>query len=400
MKTEIEKLDHYGRGLAHIENKVYFIDNALPHEIVEYKIVKETKKYTLATTTKILKESPYRIPSTCPYSNICGACSLRNLSFVKENEFKQEKVVELLSKMVGGPKELVKDIIYTNPDNYRNKVVFHVKDKKLGYYEEKTNKLIEIDNCLLLNSRINELLPTLKEVVEENDLSEIVIRTSNDNSKVMVKLIGNIQNYSKLLNVVDVLMLNDQTATSDSSIITNIGNYKYYVSLDSFFQVNETLTEKLYDKVRDYVKKASPSNTLDLYCGAGTIGIYVSKYTNHVLGIDCNQSNILDANKNKELNKVENIEFIASKVEDVIENIKDKYDLIIVDPPRAGLDPKTIKTIKEMSPKNIIYVSCDPVTLMRDLNILKEHYNIVEITPFNMFPRTYHVECVCMMERR
>lgn len=400
MKTEIEKLDHYGRGLAHIENKVYFIDNALPHEIVEYKIVKDTKKYTLATATKILKESAYRIPSTCPCSNICGACSLRNLSFVKENEFKQEKVVELLSKMVDGSKELVKDIIYTNPDNYRNKVVFHVKDKKLGYYEEKTNKLIEIDNCLLLNSRINELFPTLKEVVKENDLSEIVIRTSNDNSKVMVKLIGNIQNYSKLLNVVDVLMLNDQTVTSDSSIITNIGNYKYYVSLDSFFQVNETLTEKLYDKVRDYVKEISPSNTLDLYCGTGTIGIYVSKYTNHVLGIDCNQSNILDANKNKELNKVENIEFIASKVEDVIENIKDKYDLIIVDPPRAGLDPKTIKTIKEMSPINIIYVSCDPVTLMRDLNILKEHYNIVEITPFNMFPRTYHVECVSVLSRK
>ena len=195
-------------------------------------------------------------------------------------------------------------------------------------------------------------------------------------------------------------MLNDQTVTSDSSIITNIGNYKYYVSLDSFFQVNETLTEKLYDKVRDYVKEISPSNTLDLYCGTGTIGIYVSKYTNHVLGIDCNQSNILDANKNKELNKVENIEFIASKVEDVIENIKDKYDLIIVDPPRAGLDPKTIKTIKEMSPINISYVSCDPVTLMRDLNILKEHYNIVEITPFNMFPRTYHCESIAVLERK
>ena len=148
------------------------------------------------------------------------------------------------------------------------------------------------------------------------------------------------------------------------------------------------------------LKEISPSNTLDLYCGTGTIGIYVSKYTNHVLGIDCNQSNILDANKNKELNKVENIEFIASKVEDVIENIKDKYDLIIVDPPRAGLDPKTIKTIKEMSPINIIYVSCDPVTLMRDLNILKEHYNIVEITPFNMFPRTYHCESITVLERK
>ena len=173
----------------------------------------------------------------------------------------------------------------------------------------------------------------------------------------------------------------------------------YYLSIDSFFQVNEKLTEKLYDKVKAEVEKIKPKRLLDLYSGTGSFGIYVSEFVDGlVTGVDYSKSNIEDANLNKKLNNITNIEFIENKVENVIEDFKD-IDMIIVDPPRLGLDQKTIENIKRLSPSNIVYVSCDPATLARDINLLKE-YEVVEVTPFNMFPRTYHVETVSILKRK
>ena len=158
------------------------------------------------------------------------------------------------------------------------------------------------------------------------------------------------------------------------------------------------MTEKLYDEALKVVREDRPDNVLDLYCGTGTIGIYVSDYCKKIIGVDYNKSNIADANKNKELNKCKNIEFICDKVENQIDKFNN-IDIVIVDPPRAGLDSKTKDYLKRISSKKIIYISCDPVTLMRDINDL-DSYSVKYIKPFNMFPRTYHVECVCLLERK
>ena len=176
-----------------------------------------------------------------------------------------------------------------------------------------------------------------------------------------------------------------------------IGDYKFKISPDSFFQVNTVQAKKLYDKVLEYLEPNNDS-VLDLYCGTGTIGIYVSKYCKKVYGIEINKYAVEDAFINKKINNVDNIDFKCLDTSDI--NIKEKYDKIIVDPPRSGLDKKTINFLLNSESKRIVYVSCDPVTLSRDLELLSEKYNVIEITPVDMFSRTYHVENICLIERK
>lgn len=396
MNVKIEKLDHFGRGITNINNKICFVENALPNEIVNIEIIKETKKYFLAKTIDFIEKSPSRIIEPCSFYNECGGCNLEHLSFSKENEFKRRKVQELLVKFAKINPTLVKETTFSDEYNYRNKVTLHGKNNIFGYYKENSNDLLKIDKCLLLDKKINELIKFLQK--EENEIAELLIRTNNDSSKIMLKITGQVNNLETLKSKVDVLFINDKCLTSSEKIITTIGSKKYYLSIDSFFQVNKTLTEKLYDKVKEQVEKVRPNKLLDLYCGTGSIGIYVGEFAKEVIGVDYSKSNIEDANENKKLNNLNNITFINAKVENVIDTFKD-IDMIIVDPPRAGLDQKTINNIERISPRHLIYVSCDPATLARDLNLLT-NYEIEEVTPFNMFPRTYHVECVCVLKSK
>lgn len=394
MNVKIEKLDHFGRGIANINNKICFVENALPNEIVSIEIIKETKKYYLAKVVDFTLKSPFRIVEKCPYYHECGGCALEHLAYDKENEFKRRKVQELLAKFAKINPTLINETIYSNEYNYRNKVTFHGDNNSFGYYKRDSKELIKIENCPLLDKRLNEILKLCQN--KNSDIKELLIRINNSSTETIVKATGHLNNESIIKDKVDVLIVNDKYLTSKKKIITNIGQKNYYLSADSFFQVNKTLTEKLYDKVKEQVEKAKPNKLLDLYCGTGTIGIYVSEFAKEIIGVDYAKSNIEDANENKKLNNITNITFINDKVENVIDTFND-IDMIIVDPPRAGLDQKTINNIERLSPKQLIYVSCDPATLARDLNLLT-NYEVKEATPFNMFPRTYHVETVCTLE--
>lgn len=394
MEVKIEKLDNFGRGITYINNKICFVENALPNELVEIEIIKENKKLIEAKTIKIINPIDYRVNSICPYYEKCGGCNFGNIKYEKELKYKTNKVKDLITKYTG-LNNVVKDISYVNEYSYRNKVILHGKNNQLGLYEEKSNKIVEIDKCLLVNSKINELINILKE--ENISIEEALIKTSNDEKQVLVSIKGQIKNIDRLKNNCNVLIINDKLETIESSIITNIGKYKFYESEKSFFQINKDLTEKLYDEALNVVKEVNPNRLLDLYCGTGTIGIYVSEYAKEIIGIDYNKSNILDANKNKKLNNLNNIEFICDKVENQIENFKE-IDMIIVDPPRKGLDQKTIDYLKQIKAKYIVYISCDPVTFARDLKELKDVYDIEYIKPYNMFPKTYHVENVAKLK--
>ena len=394
MEVKIEKLDNFGRGITYINNKICFVENALPNELVEIEIIKENKKLIEAKTIKIINPIDYRVNSICPYYEKCGGCNFGNIKYEKELKYKTNKVKDLITKYTG-LNNVVKDISYVNEYSYRNKVILHGKNNQLGLYEEKSNKIVEIDKCLLVNSKINELINILKE--ENISIEEALIKTSNDEKQVLVSIKGQIKNIDRLKNNCNVLIINDKLETSESSIITNIGKYKFYESEKSFFQINKDLTEKLYDEALNVVKEVNPNRLLDLYCGTGTIGIYVSEYAKEIIGIDYNKSNILDANKNKKLNNLNNIEFICDKVENQIEKFKE-IDMIIVDPPRKGLDQKTIDYLKQIKAKYIVYISCDPVTFARDLKELKDVYDIEYIKPYNMFPKTYHVENIAKLK--
>ncbi len=396
MKVTIEKLDNFGRGIAYWNNKITFVEKALPKEVVDIEIVTEKKKYLEAIIKEIEISSCERIEEECPYSSICGGCQLNHMTYQEENHFKEEKVKSILEKYAHIKNDIYNPICYGNRDHYRNKILLHGDTKELGLYQKRSNEIIPIKRCLLVNETINKIIDILNR--NKKNIKECLIKTSNDNSKILVDIKGELLDIKELLKEVNVLILNGEYITKDHSIITNIGNKKYYESNTSFFQINNMVTKELYDAVLEEVKDKSYENVLDLYCGTGSIGIYISDFVKHIIGIDNNPSNIEDANLNKKLNQLNNIEFIEDKVENQIDTFQN-MDLIIVDPPRAGLDEKTRKYIQRISPKEIIYVSCDPVTLARDLNELQETYTIKKIKIFNMFPRTYHCESIAVLER-
>lgn len=385
--VKIENLDHFGRGIAKVNNMPIFVENSLINEEVEIVITKEKKKYMEGFVSNYLKKSPLRVESNCPYYDKCGGCDLLHMSYEEQLKYKENKVKEIIKKFSG--LECVNSIVGSIQFNYRNKVTLHVKNGVIGYYKENSNEIISIDKCLLVDERINILIDEIKNL-NLNGINKIVIRVTNNES--MAIFYGDINSNINLR--ADTIIINSKVTKGNGYIEENIGDLKFIISPTSFFQVNNVGMINIYNKVLDYV---DGGNILDLYCGTGTIGIYVSKKADKVLGIEINDEAIKDALLNKKINNINNVDFISGDVGTVLSKNKFKFDIVIVDPPRAGLDNNSINNIIKINPKKIIYVSCDPVTLARDLNILKEYYDVLEITPFDMFSNTYHVECVCLL---
>ena len=362
---EITGYDHYGRGITKINDKICFVDNTLIGDVVELKITNDKKNYSEAIVTKYIKKNDKHCESVCKYYAVCGGCNILHMPYEEQLSFKHNKITNIIAKYVS--KDIkINDIVPSNIQfHYRNKVTLHKKNNIIGYYNKNSNDIIKIDECLLLNDLINK-------EIKKIDGYHLVIRTNGQ----------------------DIINDNNQ------DLLCQIGDYKYNISLNSFYQINDNVTKKLYDKIKEYANLTKKEIVYDLYCGAGTIGIYLANEAKYVYGIEINEEAILNANKNKEINNIHNIEFISGSCSDNILAFKDKPDVIIVDPPRAGLDSNTIKEIINLNPQKIIYTSCDPMTLARDLKILSDKYSIIEITPFDMFPNTYHVECVVLLVKK
>lgn len=398
MNVRIKKLDDFGRGICFLNDKITFIPNSLEDEVIEYKIIDEKKKYNKAKALRIFNDSNDRIKPICPYYLKCGGCHLDHMSFIKENNFKIQKVKNILSKFA---KIEIDDLEIVNGKyyNYRNKVILTVEKGRIGLLEEGSNNLVEIDKCCIINDEINERLELLKHLVKkENEISKVMIRIGNKSGNVMLNIKGNVNNKNPFMDICDSLIINDEIITNEY-ITSYIMDKKFIIRKKSFFQVNDEMVEKLYSYVRDIIILLSSKCVLDLYCGVGTIGIMISDLVEKVVGVEVEDEAIVDANQNKKLNNVKNIDFINSKVEEVINNFNSGFDTVIVDPPRSGLDSKTKDILLSGKFKNIVYISCDIVTFARDLFELSFVYSFKSIKLFNMFPRTYHVECVCVMSR-
>ena len=393
---KIVKLDHFGRGIIRINDKVGFVNDALVDDEVEISIIEEKKNYCICDVKKYVKKSNKR-REFCKYSSICGGCDICDLDYNEQLKYKEERLHNIFEKYI---KEDVKinDIIHSNDSNYRNKITLHVKNNELGLYKKNSNELVSIDNCMLVNPLINNVITMLKDFIKGKDINSIVIKCTNLN-EIMIVFNGNIseKEVNQFLDCKSIY-INDK-CIKEEFINEKIGEYTFSLSKDSFFQVNKFNTVNLYNEVLKNVKDKGYNKVLDLYCGTGTIGIYISKYVNNVVGIEQVKDAVVSANINKDKNNIENISFICGKVEDNIDKFKD-IDLIITDPPRSGMDKKTIASILKINPKSIVYVSCDAMTLVRDLNLLKEKYNIIDITPVDMFPNTYHCESITVLERK
>lgn len=401
LNKRIEKLDNFGRGIIR-EQGIIFVDDTLKDDLVNIEIVKDKKGIKEGRVINYLERSPYYRESVCPYSKECGGCHIINLLYQEQLNYKKNKVQELIDKML---KEniKVKDIISSNEEfNYRNKITLHGDNKSLGLYKKKTNDLVVIDECKLVDDKINAIIKRLKEYILKRDILiyEVTIKTTTlDEQMLIVRGRLDYEDFRKSFTDIKVIIINDQVITKDKYIKEKLLDKEFYISNRSFFQVNEYTTKMLYQKVIDLVKGKNFKRGLDLYCGTGTISLLISPYVEEVYGIEVVEDAYLDANRNKELNGINNVQFILGKTEDNLDTFND-IDLVIVDPIREGLDSKTRNNLKRIKPKQIVYVSCDPVTLMRDLVDLKELYEIEEINICDMFPNTYHVESVCVLSLR
>ena len=398
MEYLITDLNHLGQGITRIDNKITFVPKTVSGDIVNLEIIKSHKNYNEAKLLKIVKPSPDRIEYKCPYYNKCGGCNIANLEYTNQLKYKKEKVINIFkkyNKIDINPTIIASDEIL----HYRNKITLQYNEK-LGLYEEKTHNIIEIEECLLMPQKVNDIIKLLNKYNYNTSLQKIVIRIINN--QVMINIIAKDipKSLIEILKNLDVSVYhNSKYISGNKVLIETLNNYKFSILPDSFFQINKKQTINLYNQIVEYANPQKEDKVLDLYCGVGPIGIYLSKYCKEVLGIEINKSSIENANINKKLNNVENISFIEADVSKVL-SMKYKADIIIVDPPRSGLDKNTIETLIKINPKKIVYVSCDPITLSRDINLLKNNYILKDIKLYDMFPETYHVESVCMLERR
>ncbi len=380
--------DNIGHGIAKLNNYVIFVLYALKDEKVNIKIESINSRYATASIVKIIKKSSKRVDEICKCFNDCGSCSYLNIDYNDENNKKINEVNKLLNLNI-------KEIKTNNEYYYRNKAIFHINNNKIGYYKEKTNNIIEFNECLLLDKRINSIYKYFKSQ-NLNNIDSILIRTSKE--EIMVKLDSKLSyyDYNDLINKfkIDSLYLNDKLLYGKEYIIETINNYSFSIYPESFFQINRENMIIMYDTIKEYA--GNGNNLLDLYCGTGTIGIYLNKNYNTVTGIEINESSIENANINKKLNNLDNINFILG---DASIASKKEYDTIIIDPPRVGVSKKVINYLNTSNSNNIIYVSCNPNTLKRDLELLT-NYKIDKITLINMFNKTKHIECVVKLIKK
>ena len=396
---KIEKLDNQGRGICFIDNKITFVSNTLPNEIVNIKLTKQNKKYNEAIVTKYIKTSNSRVKPICPYYNDCGGCDLMHLSYKDTLTYKKEKLENILKKYSNIETNI--EIIPSNNNlNYRNKITLKVINSKYGYYISNTHKLVEIDNCYLAEPAIQNFIKDINKLNVIN--GEVVIRTNYNSELIIIiktedDILPDIE-YLKQNHKIVGIVSNDKTLIGENHFIEIINHQLFNVSYDSFFQINRDICSKLFNLINNHIKENE--TILDLYCGVGTLGINASSKAKKAYGIEIVKNAVLNAISNSKINKRDNIYYMLGDVGKNLSKINDRIDTIIVDPPRAGLDNVTKKHLINFHPNKIIYVSCDPITLARDIKELSLYYNIIEIKGLDMFPYTHHIETFCVMERK
>lgn len=402
-ETKIIRFNNEGEGIGIINGIITFIPYSLPGELVKVKIDSIYDNYAKGKLMEIISKSTERIDPICPYFYECGGCSLMHLTYEKGLEFKIEKVKSIFNKIANEDIKINKIYSY-NQFNYRNKVTLKISKNKIGYYKEKTNEIVQIDRCLIADEKINSVIDKLKKFINkyvDNDIANIMLRVVKGKTMLYLDNISNQykNNFIKDFKNLDSIYINNNLVLGSKTLEEEIDDFKFKISPKSFFQVNKEVAKAMYEKAVSYIDKSDV--TLDLYSGTGTITALLSKKSKKVVGIEVNKSAVEDANNNIKYNNISNVEFICAKVEDKIDTLKKlNIDNIVLDPPRSGSDKKTLKNILDINPNKIIYISCNPVTLARDYNILKYKYEIKEINLYDMFANTSHVETVMVLERK
>lgn len=433
-----------GEGIAKIEGMTIFIPNAIKGEKVKILIVKVNKNFAYGKILQIIEPSNMRVEEDCKTYKMCGGCNLRHIKYEDTLKIKKSIVENCLYK------ELKRDICVNDvigmeePKFYRNKLIYPVGINKndetiMGVFANRTHNIVEVKECFIQDKVNQDVANAVLEIVKKNNIKpyneenrsgnirHIIIRRGKQTNEIMVILVCNeskkneifeedlvkalIGKYPQIKSIVknindkntNVIMGDKNINLYGEGYITDkLNNYVFKISPHSFYQVNPVQTVKLYNTAINLANLNKDDIVLDLYCGIGTISIFLARHVKKVIGIEIIEDAIKDAKENAKINSIENIDFYAGDVENLLpEILKDEKNIpsvVFVDPPRRGLDSNTIYNIKKIEPKKVIYVSCNPATLARDIALLEEKYELREVQPVDMFCGTSHVECIVVLE--
>ena len=407
--TYVIGLENEAQGVCKINGMIVFVPKVLVGEKIRIRITEIKKNFARGKAVEILEESKEIIESKCPYYEECGGCDLIHQTIDENLKFKREKVYNALKRIGKIDVDVEKCVPSFKNDNYRNKASFKVENDRIGFYKEATYQLTDIKECLLVENEINDCLKEVRNYIKNNNnkINSITIKYGNARGELLIDIYSldeeDIKIIDFLIDKVSCLktaIFNDKVVYGKGYIEEISNGLMFDVSSKSFFQVNSMQAEKLYDTAIKSAKLSKNDVALDLYCGTGTITMIVSKYVKKVIGIEIVEDAIRNAKQNMNINNINNVNFICGDATKEISKIKEKIDVIFVDPPRKGMDRKAISIMKKINPKKIIYISCNPVTMARDISYLTDLYDVKKVIPFDMFPNTAHVECVCVMERR
>ena len=444
---EVEVIDNgfKGEGIAKAEDYTIFVPGLIKGEKAKVKILKVQKDIAFAKVEELIKKSKYRVEPDCSTYEKCGGCDLRHMTYLQTLRLKKEALINTLRKELGDKVDSIKinkfvDMDY--PFYYRNKLQYPVgvgEDGKaiIGVYSERSHRIVPTYDCKIQNESAQEIAQKIIDFMNKNDIPayneetlkgyirHIIIRTAYSTEDIMITLVVNnlkipkeeelvkylTRKYKKIKTIVK--NLNDQNTNvilgektqviyGDGFIFDYLGEYKFKISPMSFYQVNPIQTEKLYDLAVNKAKLTGKENVFDLYCGIGTIGLYAARKSKMVFGIEVIPDAIVDAKRNAEINNIHNVEFVAGEVETEFPKLLKEEeitpDVVFIDPPRKGCAISVVRKLLEVKPSKIVYISCNPATLARDLKLLSESYDIDEITPVDQFCYTHHVESVAVLK--
>ena len=454
IELDISQVAFGGRGLARLDGMAIFVDQTVPQDRVLARIIKKKKNYAEARPIELIKASPQRVDAPCPYSGFCGGCKWQFLAYDDQLLYKQQHVREALEHIglirdVPVHATLGSDLIF----GYRNKMEFSCTTRRwlmphelgqegadagiaLGLHVPGTfDRVLDIEACLLQQDLGNRILADVRRYIKASSLPVyglrthegfwrfLVLRHSTACDQWMVNIVtaaevrDAVQPLADLLarqypNVVSVI--NNITCSKAGvavgeyeillsgrpTIMERIGPFEFELSANSFFQTNTRGAERLYDTVRRYAGLGGSETVLDLYCGTGTISIYLAASARQVIGIEMVGGAVEDARRNCLRNGVANCRFIAGDVRRMLSQMEERPDVVIIDPPRSGMHEDVVKQVMVLGPPRIVYVSCNPATMARDMAIMKDVYTVAEVQPVDMFPHTYHIEAVARLERK
>ena len=441
VELEITDLSYEAMGVAHYEGLTIFVNNALPGEIVKAKILKVKKKFAFAKIEEIIKESPDRVKVQLNQWVQTGLASLAHIKYDKQLEFKRNQVVNLLHKADLDQIKVDQTLASPEETGYRNKAQVPVRavngQLEIGFFRRHSHDLVPLTNFFTTDSEIDRVLiavrdilrkykvPAYDEVHNKGEVRYLDVRRSKATGEIMVILVCLHRDFPQLPKVAAeisqipdvtsiilnhnpkktnvILGKNDYVVFGEDHITDKIGDVKFRISPQSFFQINSLQTPRLYNLAIEKADLKPDDVVIDAYSGIGTIGLSVAKHVKAVRGMEVIKPAVEDANANAKLNGITNAEYVVGKDEEVMPRWANEglnTDGVVVDPPRKGLTPEFIDAAVKTNPKKIVYISCNPATQVRDLQLFREQgYDFNEIDPVDMFPQTPHVESVAVLER-